>query len=897
HLKNFRIGLRRSAELANPNILHVYDAGEVDGVAEAASGGKLKAGLPWQVTELCSGGSVDEIKRPFRWSELKGILVGLLDGLAHMHSRGIVHGALAPEHILLNGPKDERTGIKLAGMRLGTYVDGMVLEEDWAALGTGLHYMAPEQLRRDWRNVGPASDLYALGCLAWHLACNRRPFRGLREKHLVDAQLDRSLPTLDPTGPVPEGLEEWLDRLTRKAPAKRFQRAADAAWALIRLGDVARDLPVTQADALVVALDDSPRAFVQHESGQFDMNAIRRELERNEPDVAFSTEPELTQAELTVFQGTLSPDVPPVPATWQEKVEYRYERPRGSGLGLFALMRQPMLDREVERTLLWEAFRDVVQNRSGRLVVLSGRAGIGKTHVARWLCERAHELGAATVLKATHARTESPGTSVRRMFTTHLRAGRLDREGVFERVKTYLFERGVRQIDEVEALTDLVSPDVRADASTRRVSGVEERHSTVRRFFRLLTLERPLIVWLEDAHWGNDALGLAYSVMENQRYSPMPVLFVLTPRDETIAERPVERALIQEILKLEGTMEIAVGPLPRPYQQDLLQRVLGLEESLATQVCERTSGNPQLAVEVVGDWVQRGVLDPTVQGFELAPGEQLVLPDDLHAVWMRRVERVLMGLPPEASSFLEAAAILGLEVDEEEWAQVTDHPDGFYFPYFLEKGGKAFFPHNARIRAKLAERLLDFRLAEETDTGWAFSHGMIRESLIRWARDTGRYEQHHRAAAAMLRVKMRITGDHLWERLGDHLHAAGELEEALEPMMRGVAERKSTSGVKPALSLLAVCEDTMERLNLPAKDPRWGQLWIVRAQLEFMRGNYADAEQWARRAALTASEHSWAEWREVLQEAVFRQAQIALRRSELAGAEQLLNQLKASVSE
>lgn len=897
HEKAFRIGLRRGASLSHPDVLHVYDAGVIDDVAVAASGGRLVAGAPWKVTELCSGGSLDEIKRPFRWAELQTVLIGLLDALAHLHSRGVVHGALRPEAVLLNGPRDERSGIKLGGFQTGSYIDTYLLEEDWTALGDVLHALAPEQIRREWRNIGPQTDLYALGCLAWTLACNRRPFRGLRGRELADAHLERRLPTLEPTGPVPEGLEEWIDRLTRKRGNKRFQRAADAAWALIRLGDVARDLPITQADALVIALDDDTPTFVQHTSGQFDLEAIRRQLESGTSDIAFSTEPELTETELTVFQGTLSPEVPPVPVTWQEKGEYRWERPRGSGLGLFDMTRRPMLDREVERTLLWETFREVVQDRHARLVVLNGRAGIGKSHVARWLCERAHEVGAATILKATHARTEAPGTSVRRMFVSHLRAGRLDRDGVFERVKSFLFDRGVRRVDEVEALTELIAPDPRKEPIHRRVSSVEQRHGVVRRFFRLLTLERPLIVWLEDAHWGNDALGLAYAVMEVQRTSPMPVLFLLTPRDETIAERPVERALLEELMKLDGTSEIPVGPLPRPYQQDLLQRVLGLEESLASQVAQRTNGNPQLAVEVVGDWVQRGVLDPSHAGFSLAPGETLVLPDDLHAVWMRRVERVLMGLPADASRFLEAAAVLGLEVDEEEWAQITDHPDGFYFPKYLERGGKAFFPHHARIRAKLAERLLDFRLAEETDTGWAFAHGMIRESLLRWARESGRLDQHHRAAAAMLDVKMRGTGEDLWERLGGHLHAAGELEAALDPMMRGIAVRKSTLGVKPAVALLKQCESVMEQLHLPASDVRWGRLWIHRSQLEFMRGRLADSEQWARRALLGAADKDWTVWGPIHQEALFRQAQVALRRGRLPEAEQALNTLKSSVSE
>jgi serine/threonine protein kinase/predicted ATPase len=895
-LKAFRTELRNTAALSNPNIVHPYETGHVDDVAARASGGRIAEGAPFLVMELCSGGSLDEIKRPFSWRELKQVLVALLDALAHMHARNVLHRALRPAAVLLNGEGDERTGVKLAGFGLAHHIDGMVLKSQWDGLGSALYYMAPEQIRREWRDLGPWTDLYSLGLLAWRLASNRHPWRGEKKDDVAAAQLEAAVPRLKARGPVPDGFERWIERLTRKDPSRRFQRAADAAWALIRLGDVRHDIRPEAPDALVVALEIEETTLAPKKSGQFNLKELHAQLEDPPTQVTFKTEPELTQAELTVFQGTLSPDVPPVPRSWQEKVEYRWRAPIGTGIGLFDHRPVPLVDRHTERTRIWTAFREVVTQRSARMMVVDGRAGIGKSRLARWLCQRAHELGAATVLKATHSRTEAPGTSVRRMFSTLLRLGKLDRDGVRERVKRFLFQRGVRQIDEVEALTELVFPSNTSDPSTRRVAGVEERHAVVRRFFRLLTLERPLIVWLEDAHWGNDALGLTYSVLENQRYSPMPVFFVLTVRDETLAERPIERSLIEELRKMNGASTLSLGPLDAVDQHELVQSMLGLQESLAARVVERTGGNPLLAMEIIGDWIQRDAIEPTPEGYALAPGEDLVLPDDLHAVWMRRVERVLRGLHEDAASYLEAAAVLGLEVDEEEWREVTDHPEGFHFPRYLRKGGMAYYPGRARIRAKLADRLLDYRLAEETDTGWAFAHGMIRESLLRWAREHDRWTQHHEAAAAMLRVRWDAGQRDVAERLGQHLVAAGHLEAAIEPLMAGVEERKRFLGVRPALALLATCEQTMEGLALPASDPRWGRLWVTRGNLAFMRGDYDEAERWARQTALSGTDNAWEAWGTVLQEALFLQARIALRRAEIHGAEQLFSQLKASAA-
>jgi hypothetical protein len=55
---------------------------------------------------------------------------------------------------------------------------------------------------------------------------------------------------------------------------------------------------------------------------------------------------------------------------------------------------------------------------------------------------------------------------------------------------------------------------------------------------------------------------------------------------------------------------------------------LGIEGALAERVARRTSGNPLFAVQLVGDWVSRGLLEPSQGGFRLTQGAKVDLPED-----------------------------------------------------------------------------------------------------------------------------------------------------------------------------------------------------------------------------------------------------------------------------
>jgi serine/threonine protein kinase len=230
----FRNEARAVAGLDHPGITFLYDYGHVSPEAAARSGGGLRAGSPWMAMEMCSGGTLSErCRAPLPWREVKSTLLLLLDALAHAHARSLIHCDLKPANVLLPAGA-ERKGPKLSDFGIAWALD------DGPRQGTPgtPHYMPPEQFERRWRDVGPWTDLYALGCLGWALATGRPPFAAEVGENLVLAHLTRQPPAFWPRTPVPAGFQEWLRRLLAKAPENRFDRASDAAWALVRLGDV-----------------------------------------------------------------------------------------------------------------------------------------------------------------------------------------------------------------------------------------------------------------------------------------------------------------------------------------------------------------------------------------------------------------------------------------------------------------------------------------------------------------------------------------------------------------------------------------------------------------------------------------------------------------------------------
>jgi tetratricopeptide (TPR) repeat protein len=312
----------------------------------------------------------------------------------------------------------------------------------------------------------------------------------------------------------------------------------------------------------------------------------------------------------------------------------------------------------------------------------------------------------------------------------------------------------------------------------------------------------------------------------------------LTARDEALAEHPREAKLLDEVQTLAGSRSMAIGPLARIERTALVQGLLGLEGDLARKVEERTGGNPLFAVQLVGDWVQRGVLEVGETGFVLKAGEEAVLPDDIHEVWKARIQRLLEGRPKAAARALELAAALGRDEDGAEWRAACQQA-GVVLP------------------TGLLEALFASRLAQPAGDGWTFVHGMLRESLEREAVEAGRWQEHNRSCAAMLEARYDIDQAGIAERAARHLLAAGDLERAIEPLYKAASQRYDTSEYASAHVLLKEREEALGAVGAPSGDYRWGQGWCLMSAAFNWQGLFDDALTIADRAREAAVANDW----------------------------------------
>jgi tetratricopeptide (TPR) repeat protein/CheY-like chemotaxis protein len=861
-LKGFFNETRAVAQLDHPGIAWVLDYGTINAAAAEASEGRLIADSPYLAMEYASRGTLAEVEQEYNWSELRAILLALLDALAHAHARGVIHRDLKPANVLLCSRKDVRPGLKLCDFGIAFAMEDA--RDDSTVAGT-LHYMAPEQLEGRQREQGPWTDLYALGCLTWRLLTGKPPFAGKRQTQLMFAQLQEDPPLLITPTPMPDGFEPWLRTLLAKDPLHRFRCAADAARGLLDLGHP--DLTEPEEDLRTGIVE--PILMARTELDQLETEA------QTADHGPLGEMAELAAEPMTLFLdgATIAwrrPGLPTSPNQIRAGLPMDWRRPAparpaldlvGAGLNLFGLRKAAFTGREAERDRLWEMLTQVHKTRRAHGMILHGESGTGKTRLASWIAQRAAEVGAASVLSARFSGADEADGPLRTMLLRRFSALGMDGDDLRDRLVVALDDLGITSADLRRQAIALLTGEQLQGAS---------RYVVIRLLLEAISRDRPVVLLLDDLHAGIDGIRFARHLHNAQAVRPFPILLLMTVRLDLLEQNDLTR----ELAALEDDKRVgrlAVEPLPREPFMEIVQDLLGLEPDLAAQVVDRTAGNPLFAIQLVGDWVERDHLELGSRGFKLKKGVRAQLPPSLKYVWVKRLARVLDGTDDETQHILEAAAVLGMEVDELEWSGMCDDPEGLH----RQSGRMAVNPDNARRRARLIEALLQQNLAQETEQGFSFTHGQFRDAILDRARAYKRLRAHHRAAACQLGVDIRDTE---LERYGRHLLAAGEREAALDPLLRAVPAIQATVGRMSAWRLLDTIEHTLKRLDLPRSDVRWGRLYIERSQLAEFLGRHGESVKWAGKAGSEASRHRWTT---IAAAANFRLARDAMRRGDL----------------
>ena len=157
------------------------------------------------------------------------IAKNLAEALDYAHGRGVIHRDIKPANVLLlqGKPVISDFGISLAVGAAG----GGRLTETGLSLGTP-HYMSPEQATGD-QHVGPATDIYALGCVLYEMLVGKPPYTGSTPQAVVGKIItEPPAPVTKQRKSVPSNVEATVNKALEKVPADRFTGAQEFAKAL-----------------------------------------------------------------------------------------------------------------------------------------------------------------------------------------------------------------------------------------------------------------------------------------------------------------------------------------------------------------------------------------------------------------------------------------------------------------------------------------------------------------------------------------------------------------------------------------------------------------------------------------------------------------------------------------
>jgi len=533
YLAAFRTEVRAMATLAHPGIVRVLDYGVVE------PGHDLPMGSPYVVMELAPESLRDRCGRA-TWPEVRAWLEQLLEALAHAHARGITHRDLKPANVLL---ADGHVKIADFGLARAFETDGRGQHEQPA--GTP-GYMPPEQRQGRWRDIGPWTDLYALGRLTLDLI---------------------TLPR-GGTIPVPRRLDAWVSRLRQEKLPERYCRAADALEGLRSLAE--EELGVL--DAVLGGV--GPAADT-------DFAVTQPYFEDEDQVLAALPDP--------LPRSPLAPPAHPISVP---------ETPAGRGVGLRRLRPARLLGREEEQGVLWTG---VKRAHAGHveLIALRGPGGVGKRDLAMWLCHQIHQTGAGSVNLATHQSHPGPRAGLAGMIARELRCLDIDRKAAFRRVSRFLADhphpRSTGQSEwEAAALLKLMAPALGPGERPPVSLGPQEQgFELVARFLEREAGTRLPFVWLEQLQLAHGTLAW----VEWLRQRGGRFLLVAT----------IEGRGLDDWLGELGATVLDLEPLSSDDRARCIETTVGiLNPETARALAAAVGQNTVLAGHVFDDWCAQG---------------------------------------------------------------------------------------------------------------------------------------------------------------------------------------------------------------------------------------------------------------------------------------------------
>jgi class 3 adenylate cyclase/tetratricopeptide (TPR) repeat protein len=470
-----------------------------------------------------------------------------------------------------------------------------------------------------------------------------------------------------------------------------------------------------------------------------------------------------------VWRVTATTDAPaqaglpssPTPAELApEKISAPASFPIGHFLG--ALPDGPLVAREAELAHVVAALEAVVDG-TGRLLLLGGESGVGKTRLAQEATLEARNRG---FLIAT-GRCYEPQQTV--PYYPFLEAMSRAYSATTVAVRVELPERW----PEVARLV----PDQPIGVKVVPASGLREDQQRlfwqVTGFLHALAERQPIAVLLDDLQWADSAsLDLLQHLARHTRGSR--VLLLGTYRDiEVSAPHPFE-AVLRDLGREHLAERISVRRLSSEGTAALLAASFGLEQvsqEFADMLYARTDGNPFFTVEILRDLVERGDLYQESERWQRRDQGDIVLPETIRSVLTQRLAR----LSSPTRTILQEASVLG---------QTFSYPD---LEAMSTQGAEA-------VEVALQEAQAAALVREVGPDSCAFQHVLIQQALYGELTARRKVRLHRAAGAALEQLGERERERRIAE-LAYHFARTDNLPRTLEYSMQA-AERAREAGAR-----------------------------------------------------------------------------------------------------
>jgi class 3 adenylate cyclase/tetratricopeptide (TPR) repeat protein len=313
----------------------------------------------------------------------------------------------------------------------------------------------------------------------------------------------------------------------------------------------------------------------------------------------------------------------------------------------------PLVGREEEVGALVEAWRQARAEGRGRVVVVTGEAGVGKSRIVDALRELLNEQGCRTMLfQSSPFFVNSAFYPMRAWFERTLSFRHQDADSRLDKLEALIFGQLGLPKDDIRFIAAMLSVPFQDRYGAILISPKLAREDTMRALVQIVRAQAraaPTLFVVEDAHWADPSTLDVFARIVDQ-IADIPALIVVTARPEF---KPpwTHRA---------GVSEIRLAKFTPAQSRSLLDKIVrgkALPAGLASQIIARTDGVPLYVEELSKTILESGDLVVDGDRFEYAGSSASVtIPETLRDSLMARLDRV-----PAAKEVAQVGSVIGRE--------------------------------------------------------------------------------------------------------------------------------------------------------------------------------------------------------------------------------------------